>query len=55
MSGRILGVDPFDQPGVEAYKNNMFRLLEKPGYVVEDNDTEKEVEKKPKKKRTQKA
>lgn len=32
MSGRLLGVDPFDQPGVEAYKNNMFRLLDKPGY-----------------------
>ena len=32
ISGNILGVDPFDQPGVEAYKTNMFRLLEKPGY-----------------------
>ena len=32
MSGRILGINPFDQPGVEAYKKNMFRLLEKPGY-----------------------
>lgn len=32
MSGYLLGVDPFNQPGVEAYKNNMFRLLEKPGY-----------------------
>ena len=32
MSGKILGVDPFNQPGVEAYKKNMFRLLEKPGY-----------------------
>ena len=32
MSGNILGVNPFDQPGVEAYKKNMFRLLEKPGY-----------------------
>ena len=32
MSGRLLGVNPFDQPGVEAYKTNMFRLLEKPGY-----------------------
>ena len=32
MSGKILGVNPFDQPGVEAYKKNMFRLLEKPGY-----------------------
>ena len=33
MSGSILGVNPFDQPGVEAYKKNMFRLLEKPGYT----------------------
>ena len=32
MSGSILGINPFDQPGVEAYKKNMFRLLEKPGY-----------------------
>ena len=33
MSGKILGVNPFNQPGVEAYKKNMFRLLEKPGYT----------------------
>lgn len=32
ISGTILGVNPFDQPGVEAYKTNMFRLLGKPGY-----------------------
>jgi glucose-6-phosphate isomerase len=32
MSGYTLGVNPFDQPGVEAYKKNMFALLEKPGY-----------------------
>jgi len=32
ISGYILGVNPFDQPGVEAYKKNMFALLEKPGY-----------------------
>jgi len=32
MSGSILGVNPFNQPGVEAYKSNMFKLLEKPGY-----------------------
>ena len=32
MSGKILGVNPFNQPGVEKYKRNMFRLLEKPGY-----------------------
>ena len=32
ISGGILGVNTFDQPGVEAYKNNMFMLLGKPGY-----------------------
>ena len=32
ISGNILGVNPFDQPGVETYKTNMFRLLGKPGY-----------------------
>ncbi|WP_251621538.1 glucose-6-phosphate isomerase [Odoribacter lunatus] len=32
ISGCMLEVNPFDQPGVEAYKNNMFALLDKPGY-----------------------
>ena len=32
ISGYMLGVNPFDQPGVEAYKKNMFALLGKPGY-----------------------
>jgi len=32
ISGYLLDVNPFDQPGVELYKNNMFRLLKKPGY-----------------------
>ncbi|MBO4870866.1 MAG: glucose-6-phosphate isomerase [Muribaculaceae bacterium] len=32
MSGYMLGVNPFNQPGVEAYKKNMFALLNKPGY-----------------------
>lgn len=32
LSGFVLGVNPFNQPGVEAYKNNMFRLLGKPGF-----------------------
>ena len=32
LSGLLLGVNPFNQPGVEAYKNNMFALLGKPGY-----------------------
>ena len=35
ISGSILGVNPFDQPGVEAYKKNMFALLEKPGFEAE--------------------
>ncbi len=30
VSGRLLGVNPFDQPGVEAYKKEMFRLLGRP-------------------------
>lgn len=32
ISAYVLGVNPFNQPGVEAYKKNMFKLLEKPGY-----------------------
>lgn len=32
ISGYILGVNPFNQPGVEAYKKNMFALLGKPGF-----------------------
>ena len=32
VSGMILGINPFNQPGVEEYKKNMFKLLEKPGY-----------------------
>ena len=32
VSGYILDVNPFNQPGVEDYKRNMFALLEKPGY-----------------------
>lgn len=36
MSGNLLGVNPFDQPGVEKYKKNMFRLLGKPGYEGKD-------------------
>ncbi len=35
VSGYLLGVNPFDQPGVEAYKKNMFALLGKPGYEQE--------------------
>ena len=32
LSGYMLGVNPFNQPGVESYKKNMFALLGKPGY-----------------------
>jgi glucose-6-phosphate isomerase len=35
VSGYLLGVNPFDQPGVESYKRNMFALLGKPGYEEE--------------------
>ncbi len=35
VSGNVLGVNPFNQPGVEAYKKNMFALLNKPGYEAE--------------------
>ena len=35
VSGYVLGVNPFNQPGVEAYKKNMFALLNKPGYEAE--------------------
>jgi glucose-6-phosphate isomerase len=35
ISGYMLGVNPLDQPGVEAYKKNMFALLDKPGYEKE--------------------
>ena len=41
ISGYLLGVNPFDQPGVEAYKKNMFALLGKPGY--EDRKAELEA------------
>ena len=41
ISGYLLGVNPFDQPGVEAYKKNMFALLGKPGY----EDAKAEIEK----------
>ncbi len=43
ISGYILGVNPFDQPGVEAYKKNMFALLGKPGYEELANDLAKGI------------
>ncbi len=41
ISGYMLGVNPFNQPGVESYKNNMFALLGKPGYEGEKEKLEK--------------
>ncbi len=43
VSGYLLGVNPFDQPGVEAYKKNMFALLGKPGYEEMKADLEKRL------------
>lgn len=43
MSGYLLGVNPFDQPGVEAYKKNMFALLGKPGFEQEKEALEKRL------------
>ncbi len=43
ISGYILGVNPFNQPGVEAYKKNMFALLGKPGYEKEKDMLEKRL------------
>ena len=43
ISGYLLGVNPFDQPGVEAYKRNMFALLGKPGYEKEKEELEKRL------------
>ena len=43
ISGYILGVNPFDQPGVEAYKKNMFALLGKPGYEDMKSALEKRI------------
>ena len=40
ISGYLLGVNPFDQPGVEAYKKNMFALLGKPGFEAERKELE---------------
>ena len=45
VSGYILGVNPFDQPGVEAYKKNMFALLGKPGYQNMKEELEKRISK----------
>lgn len=44
ISGLILGVNPFNQPGVEAYKKNMFALLDKPGYEEESKAIKERLE-----------
>ena len=44
MSGYLLGVNPFDQPGVEAYKRNMFALLGKPGFEELEKELVKRLE-----------
>ena len=54
VSGKLLGVNPFDQPGVEKYKKNMFKLLGKPGYVTEKETTKAIEEPKLKKKKRKK-
>lgn len=43
ISGYMLGVNPFDQPGVESYKKNMFALLGKPGYEAERAELEERL------------
>lgn len=43
VSGYILGVNPFDQPGVESYKKNMFALLGKPGFEAEKEELMKRL------------
>lgn len=43
ISGYLMGVNPFNQPGVEAYKKNMFALLGKPGYEAEKEKLEKRL------------
>lgn len=43
ISAYILGVNPFNQPGVEAYKKNMFALLNKPGYEAQGEELRKRI------------
>lgn len=43
ISGYLLRVNPFDQPGVEMYKKNMFALLEKPGYEIESEQIKRRL------------
>lgn len=45
ISGYVLGINPFDQPGVESYKKNMFALLGKPGYENQKETLEERLSK----------
>ena len=45
ISGNVLGVNPFNQPGVEAYKKNMFALLDKPGYEADSKAIKERISK----------
>ncbi len=45
ISGYVLGVNPFNQPGVEAYKKNMFALLNKPGYEADSKAIQEKLKK----------
>lgn len=44
LSGYLLGVNPFDQPGVEAYKKHMFALLGKPGFEAQTRELRERLE-----------
>ena len=43
VSAYVLGVNPFNQPGVEAYKKNMFALLRKPGFEAQTEEILKRI------------
>ncbi len=45
ISGYIMGINPFNQPGVESYKKNMFALLGKPGYEAQKDALEARLQK----------
>jgi glucose-6-phosphate isomerase len=45
ISGHLIGVNPFDQPGVEAYKKNMYALLGKPGFEKAKKELEQRLSK----------
>lgn len=48
ISGYMMAINPFDQPGVEAYKKNMFALLEKPGFEKETESIKNKLKNRPK-------